>query len=78
MISFILIFGLVIERISKLKKQLFAELKQQNDPRMFGKGHLFDEYEYSNSANKNFYERYMKGEDIKAGWVEKSDFEKIP
>ena len=60
----------------KLKKQLFDELKQQNDPRIFGKGRVFDEYEYSNTVNKNFYERYMKGEDIKAGWVEKTDFEK--
>ena len=24
----------------------------------------------------NFYERYMGGEDIKAGWVNESDFEK--
>lgn len=60
-----------------LRKQLFVELKQQGDPRIFGKGRIFDEYEYSNK-DKNFYERYMKGEDIKAGWVEKSDFEKIP
>lgn len=62
----------------KLKKQLFEELKEQGDPRMFGQGHIFDEYEYSNSVNANFYERYMKGEKIKAGWVNKSDFEKIP
>jgi N-sulfoglucosamine sulfohydrolase len=40
------------------------------------KKQLFAEYEYSNSVNKNFYERYMKGENIKAGWVEKTDFEK--
>lgn len=67
-----------ISKKAKLKKQLFAELKKQGDPRMFGKGRIFDEYEYSNSVNTNFYERYMKGENIKAEWVEKSDFEKGP
>lgn len=67
-----------ISKKAELKKQLFAELKEQGDPRMFGKGHIFDEYEYSNSVNTNFYERYMKGENIKAGWVNKSDFENEP
>jgi len=67
-----------ISKKKKLKTQLFAELKQQKDPRMFGKGDIFDKYEYSNTVNKNFYERYMKGEDIKARWVEKTDFEKVP
>jgi arylsulfatase A-like enzyme len=27
-----------------LQQQLFDELKQQEDPRMFGRGHIFDEY----------------------------------
>jgi hypothetical protein len=26
----------------------------------------------------NFYERYMKGEKITAGWVSPTDFEKAP
>jgi N-sulfoglucosamine sulfohydrolase len=59
-----------------LKGQLFEELKAQGDPRMFGKGHIFDEYKYSGATSVNFYERYMAGEDIKAGWVNESDFEK--
>ena len=29
-----------------MKKELFDELKKQGDPRMFGKGHLYDEYIY--------------------------------
>ncbi|WP_025763294.1 sulfatase family protein [Dyadobacter tibetensis] len=60
-----------------LKKQLEEELKKQQDPRMFGKGDIFDNYPYSEASSKNFYERYMEGEKLKAGWVNKSDFEKI-
>lgn len=61
---------------SGLKEQLFQELKAQGDPRMFGNGHIFDEYEYAGDNSRNFYERYMRGENIKAGWVNESDFEK--
>ncbi len=63
---------------NSLKQQLFSELREQQDPRMYGKGHLFDEYIYSNAATRNFYERYMAGEKIRAGWVNPSDFEKEP
>ncbi|MEX1241189.1 MAG: sulfatase [Cyclobacteriaceae bacterium] len=59
-----------------LKDQLFEQLKAEDDPRMFGKGHIFDQYEYAGDNSRNFYERYMNGEDIKAGWVNQSDFEK--
>jgi len=60
----------------KLKVQLFAELKEQGDPRMFGKGHLFDEYLYADKKTQNFYNRYMSGEKLNAGWVNETDFEK--
>ncbi len=59
-----------------LKAQMERELKAQNDPRMFGKGYLFDQYEYANAEQRNFYERFMRGEKMKAGWVNESDFEK--
>jgi arylsulfatase A-like enzyme len=49
---------------SKLQKQLFDELKQQDDPRMFGNGHIYDEYPYGNESKRNFYERIMRGEKI--------------
>ena len=63
---------------AELKQQLFDELKAQQDPRMFGRGNIFDEYTYSDARTRNFYERYMKGEKIRAGWVNDSDFEKKP
>ncbi len=65
------------EIMASLKNQLFEELKTQGDPRMFGKGYVFDEYEYS-GAVKGFYERYMSGEKVEANWVNKSDFEEKP
>lgn len=65
-------------RREKLKQQLFAELKAQEDPRMFGKGGVFEAEPYAHPGQRNFYERYMKGEKIKAGWVSETDFEKKP
>jgi N-sulfoglucosamine sulfohydrolase len=60
----------------QLNALMESKLKEQGDPRMFGKGHIFDEYQYTNPANINFYERFMKGEKVNSGWVNDSDFEK--
>jgi hypothetical protein len=60
----------------KLKTKMEKELKSQNDPRMFGKGYVFDQYLHGEPKVRNFYERYMKGEPVKAYWVNESDFEK--
>ncbi len=59
-----------------LKNQLEQELKQQQDPRMFGNGSVFDNYPYGEPRVKNFYERFMKGEKIATNWVSPTDFEK--
>ncbi|MCF0049166.1 sulfatase [Dyadobacter sp. LJ53] len=59
-----------------LRKQMEQELKAQQDPRMSGKGDIFDSYPFAEPASRNFYERFMKGEKMKAGWVNESDFEK--
>ena len=58
----------------ELKNLLESELKKQNDQRIFGNGSVFDNY--IPNANVNFYNRYMSGENIKAGWINESDFEK--
>ena len=60
---------------NKLREQLFAELKEQGDPRVLGQGDIFDQYEPA-SAGKDFYERFMAGEKVKAGWVNPTDFKK--
>lgn len=59
----------------KLIKQMTRKLKQDGDPRMFGKGDIFDTYPYSED-NRNFYNRVMAGEKLKAGWIEQTDIEK--
>lgn len=65
-------------RKGKLQEQMERELKQQGDPRMFGRGHIFDQYRYANPEQRNFYERFRRGEKIKAAWVNEADFEKEP
>ncbi|WP_027138653.1 sulfatase family protein [Gaetbulibacter saemankumensis] len=56
-----------------LKSILESDLKTQKDPRIIGNDSIFDNY--PPDRNKHFYERYMKGENVKAGWINKSDFE---
>lgn len=62
----------------KLRAQMLAELTEQEDPRVLGNGKIFDEYIYASEGTRGFYERYMNGEKINAGWVDKSDFEEGP
>ena len=64
--------------LTSLSEQLTEELTEQKDPRMFGRGDVFDKYPYSNKTDSAFYSRYMNGEKINAGWVNPSDFEKKP
>ena len=63
---------------NSLKKQLQDELTAQKDPRVLGNGSIFEKYEYSDPRTRHFYERFMQGEKIKAGWVNETDFESQP
>ncbi len=65
-------------RAGAAKVKLHAELTQQGDPRMAGKGYVFDEYEHSTKANVGFYEKFMRGENVKAGWISPTDIEPKP
>ncbi len=67
-----------LSQLAKLKSRMIAELSEQGDPRMFGNGAIFDTYPYSSPATDHYYERYMAGEKVRAGWVSESDFEKSP
>ncbi len=67
-----------VSRKRELEQQLVRELKAQEDPRMFGRVEVFEQYPYANVSQRNFHERYMQGEKLNAGWVEESDFEKQP
>ena len=61
-----------------LRTQMYAELKAQGDPRMAGQGAVFDGYLHASPDHVHFYERYMKGEKLSTGWVNKTDFEPAP
>jgi N-sulfoglucosamine sulfohydrolase len=62
----------------QLADQMIAELKAQQDPRMFGRGEVFEQYPYADAALRGFYERFMGGEKLNAGWVSPSDFAPQP
>jgi N-sulfoglucosamine sulfohydrolase len=59
-------------------EKLFDELRAQGDPRMTGSGAVFDHYSYADSSSVHFYERYLQGDSLNAGWVNPSDFEEAP
>ena len=59
-----------------LKAELFEKLKEQGDPRMLGRGEVFDRYGFASERWNNFYEKYQRGEKISTGWVLPSDYEK--
>lgn len=63
---------------NSLKTMMESELKAQNDPRMLGHGHIFDEYVYAHENSRNFYNRYINGEPLNAPWVNATDFEAEP
>lgn len=69
------------EKSSALKKQLrtelFTALKAEGDPRMNGNGDVFDRYPYMDKGSAHFYERMMRGERPKSGWVSPADFQDV-
>ncbi|HRQ90469.1 MAG TPA: heparan N-sulfatase, partial [Bacteroidia bacterium] len=64
----------------RLEAELTTRLQEQGDPRMFGRGHVFDEYPIHTDKIRNFHERFLKGGLGKsdAGWVNPTDFEPAP
>jgi arylsulfatase A-like enzyme len=66
------------ERQSSMRSAMEKMLADQGDPRIQGQGAIFATYPYAQEATRNFYERYMAGEKVRAGWVNDSDFESGP
>lgn len=67
----------------QLQRRMERELKAQGDPRMRGQGTLFDQYPVTSSTRspdplRGFYERFMRGDRPRAGWVNPTDFEPEP
>lgn len=69
------------ERYAELKLEMEIEMVQklteQGDPRIFGEGDIFDKYPYQGDV-QNYYNRFMAGEKVKAGWVNETDYEEAP
>lgn len=66
------------ERRKLMSEEMTAKLIAQGDPRMLGQGEVFDRYPIANAESRNFYQRFMRGERPKAGWVDDGDFETEP
>jgi hypothetical protein len=64
--------------VAKLRTQMWAELKAAGDLRAIGRGAEYDAHPSADVKKNRFYERYMGGELLEAGWVKKDDFEKAP
>lgn len=66
------------EKYADLKTELSAEMKQklteQGDPRILSNGDIFDNFPYQ-GAVQNYYNRYMAGEKVPAGWVNETDYD---
>jgi hypothetical protein len=64
----------------KMKARMESVLKAQKDPRMSGKGDIFNTYGFSEKKGWNYYERYRAGEfNIKTtNWVNPGDEENLP
>lgn len=61
-------------RRTAMSAQLTDELRRQGDPRLEGRGDEFDRHPFF-SPQRNFYERFLRGERLSAAWVERGDFE---
>lgn len=59
-----------------LRQRMETMLKAQGDPRMDGRGKVFDNYKPT--YGDGLYEKFMRGEKVDAGWVNPTEFEKQP
>lgn len=66
------------EQQNHLEAMLLKTLKDQNDPRLGDDPNVFERMPYADQKGRKFYERYMAGEQMNAGWVNPSDFETGP
>ncbi len=58
----------------EMETEMIEKLTLDEDPRILGNGKIFESYIY-NGAVQNYYNRYMGGEKVKAGWVNETDYD---
>lgn len=61
-----------------LNKQLLATLTEEKDPRILGDSGYFEKFPYADGNGNGFYEKFVAGQRVKAGWVNETDFEPAP
>ncbi len=66
-------------RKAALRERMERELTEQGDPRMAGRGDLFEQYPFARPSRNGFYERFIKrgetGERMVPGWIRETDIE---
>jgi arylsulfatase A-like enzyme len=66
-------------RKQAMREQMERELREQGDPRMEGRGEVFEQYPLHNEWLTGYYERWMgeceRGEEKAPGWINPSDIE---
>ena len=64
---------------AQMERTMTQALRTEGDPRVLGKGDVFDHYPYANTREKSFYSRYLEDPtSVRAGWVNPNDFETSP
>ena len=58
----------------RMEKEMTLRLVEQEDPRMFGRGDVFDRYPDMSGAYQ-FWNRTKMGEKVPSGWINDTDFE---
>ena len=53
---------------------MIEKITNEQDPRILGNAEIFESYIY-NGAVQNYYNRYMSGEKVEAGWVNETDYD---
>ncbi len=64
-------------RLVRMATRMEEALLAEGDPRMRGEGEVFDAYPYADEKHRSFYERFLAGEPLQAGWVNASDVEVV-
>ena len=60
----------------RMETEMVQKLTEQGDPRIYGEGNIFDNYPYQGEV-RNYYNRFMAGEKVKAGWVNETDYDDL-
>lgn len=58
---------------ASMRVEMESKLRAQGDYRMFGYGHIYESY--PGAVYNDYYERFIRGEKLKTGWVSATDFE---